>query len=779
MRADSQGLWWQDIDNKTVKKVEILKRNEWVEIIPGYWAEESIVNNPEIDYLEHIYPLHRAYDEVRGKTEKCVPPHPVWLEDSYLPNLAEAISFKYNLFTDEELINASLQYVLTGKHYELEYDIECYSNYFLIAFYCNITKKVIYFEKQGKQDFEYGKLNWIFDKFKIVGFNSNNYDSVIAALAIAGKSTYELKAATTKIIEYGERGYNVLKQYKVKALKFNHVDLIEVAPLFASLKIYGGRMHSKRMQDLPFHHSKDLSADQIIITRWYCINDLTTTSELKEYLADELKLREEMSLEYGIDLRSKSDAQIAEAVIGAELERETGSRYYPPTILPGTVYRYQTPHFIKFQTPLLQSVLDVVQRAEFMVTEHGNIGLPDELKELKISIGNSVYKLGIGGLHSTEKGVMHTAGKYYKLADRDVVSYYPFIIWLLGLYPKHIGPIFLKIYKSIIDRRLHAKEMGIKKIANSLKIVINGSFGKFGSMFSLLYAPDLLIQTTLTGQLALLMFIESLELCNIPVVSANTDGIVVKCPKEKTNIMDQIVHWWEHSTGLKTEETLYSMLLSQNVNNYIGVKDPSTVKKGDEPLKVKGSFARAGLSKNPTSEICIEAIEGLLVHGTPLEVTVRNCKDITKFVSVRTVKGGAVKVWFDIEKPNFAVPKLVKEKAVADAGWYRFYSETFWRHVSHQGNLDGFEGTLDEVFEMCTSQKTYTGMDYLGKAIRWYYATGVSGNIIYAESGKKVPKSDGAMPLMKIPDEFPDNVNYDWYVSEAEKMLRLAGMELG
>ena len=42
---------------------------------------------------------------------------------------------------------------------------------------------------------------------------------------------------------------------------------------------------------------------------------------------------------------------------------------------------------------------------------------------------------------------------------------------------------------------------------SSKKIQINGSFGKLGSKYSLLYAPDLLLQTTITGQLALLMLI--------------------------------------------------------------------------------------------------------------------------------------------------------------------------------------------------------------------------------------------------------------------------------
>ena len=110
--------------------------------------------------------------------------------------------------------------------------------------------------------------------------------------------------------------------------------------------------------------------------------------------------------------------------------------------------------------------------------------------------------------------------------DCDVASYYPSIILNQGLCPANIGENFLRVYKKIVDERLKAKKEGDKVVSESLKIVINGSFGKFGSKFSALYAPEMLLQVTLTGQLALLMLIEKLENADIKVISANTDGVV-------------------------------------------------------------------------------------------------------------------------------------------------------------------------------------------------------------------------------------------------------------
>ncbi|KRR08781.1 hypothetical protein, partial [Bradyrhizobium valentinum] len=38
-------------------------------------------------------------------------------------------------------------------------------------------------------------------------------------------------------------------------------------------------------------------------------------------------------------------------------------------------------------------------------------------------------------------------------------------------------------------------------------------------------------------------------------------------------------------------------------------------------------------------------------------------------------------------------------------------------------------------------------------------------------NGNKVARSDGAKPLMELPDAFPNDVDYDWYIREAESIL--------
>ena len=458
----------------------------------------------------------------------------------------------------------------------------------------------------------------------------------MVAVALTGASTYSLKEATDAIIVQGQRPSDVLRLYGAEKLQIDHIDLIEVAPLKASLKIYGGRSHCKRMQDLPFKPDMVLTPEKIAIVRHYCINDLDVTELLYEKLKDDIELRIHLGQEYGVDLRSKSDAQIAEAVIREEIFRINGYMPKKPVIPIGSVYKFNVPYFIRYKTPLLQSVLEVIRNANFVVGEDGSIDLPKEIRDLKITIGSSTYQMGIGGLHSTEKTIAHIASPDVMLIDRDVVSYYPRIILNQELYPKHLGRNFLVIFGKLTARRIAAKVAQIIKTAGSLKIVINGTFGKTGSKWSIIYSPDLTIQTTVTGQLALLMLIEEIELAGIEVISGNTDGVVIKCPTYRYNELNAIIADWEFRTNFETEETKYKAIYSRDINNYIAVKEKGGV-------KTKGAYGDEDLKKNPTNQICSIAIERLLVDNVPIAETIRNCRDVTKFISVRAVKGGADK----------------------------------------------------------------------------------------------------------------------------------------
>ena len=251
-------------------------------------------------------------------------------------------------------------------------------------------------------------------------------------------------------------------------------------------------------------------------------------------------------------------------------------------------------------------------------------------------------------------------------------------------------------------------ELSSQKVKDAvLKITLNGTFGKTSSKYSTLYNPKMMVYTTITGQLSILMLIEALERFGIPVVSANTDGIVVKAKRADEEKLRKIVKVWEKVTKLETEETNYLSIHSRDVNSYIAIKT-------DGKVKTKGFFAKAGLQKNPQNEICVDAVIEYLSKGAKIEHVIWDCKDITKFVTVRTVAGGAY-------KEGYTMGKAIR--------WYM---------------AKGIEGCI-----------TYASGD---------------------KKGDKVPLTDGAKPLMTLPSEFPTDIDYDWYVKAAYELLMDIGV---
>ncbi|MCQ4311709.1 hypothetical protein NAV33_07345 [Pseudomonas stutzeri] len=638
-------------------------------------------------------------------------------------------------------------------------DVECYKDYFEVGVRNIDTGNTLVIELYEGHPLDRELLGRVMRVCQIFTFNGNSYDIPMVYYALTGASNIQLKRASDAIIQQNLKPWEFERAFSIRIPKIDHIDLIEVAPGQASLKIYGGRVHTQRMQDLPVEPDASITPELRPQLVSYNGNDLNATSDLRAKLIKQLELRERMSAEYGMDLRSKSDAQIAEAVIKAQIEALTGFRPERPKFPAGTAFNYQIPDFIRYTTPVMLDVLEMVREARFVVESNGSVAMPDELTGADVSIGNSIYRMGIGGLHSSESSVTHIADDDTLLIDRDVRSYYPEIILGQSLFPKHLGPVFLKVYRTIVERRLKAKDAGDKVTADSLKITINGSFGKFGSKWSCLYSPHLMIQVTITGQLALLMLIEMLEVAGIPVVSANTDGVVIKCPKARQDDLNAIVADWEARTNFETEETQYSALFSRDVNNYIAVKT-------DGSVKLKGAFAEPGLQKNPANQIAIAAAVDALTKGVPVEETLAACKDITKFVTVRQVNGGAVYGHCEFDpKARVGEKKALLERE----GWCEWPEPGVWTNEDYTLSM-----SRDEAYKHVT-QAQLKHARYLGKAVRWYYGVGETRDIRYKTNSNTVSRSRGAVPLMDLPEEFPNDVDLTWYAREAVSILRDVG----
>ena len=376
----------------------------------------------------------------------------------------------------------------------LIHDIEIYENYLLIGFEDISTGEIWSWETDGPAlSLEDRRaIRKLVMKSLVIGFNSRGFDMLILFAALQGYAVKALKKLANEIIvgRPTKNGFEQRKPWDIERDwgieipdRLDHIDLIEVAPGKASLKIYNGRIHGKRMQDLPIEASAVLTEAEMEAVYLYWKNDLKATKLLSQKLSEQIALRTALSKEYKIDLRSKSDAQVAEAVIKARVEAITGKKPTKPELSSIKPFKYRAPDYIRFENEHLNDLLDTIEAWEFRLSHSGKVVMPDFLSDAEITfeqigekmgrliedededeertgnlrLGTSVYRMGIGGLHSSEKRAVHIADENHIIIDADVASYYPSIILTLGLYPETMGKVFLKVYRGIVERRLAAK----------------------------------------------------------------------------------------------------------------------------------------------------------------------------------------------------------------------------------------------------------------------------------------------------------------------------------
>lgn len=612
---------------------------------------------------------------------------------------------------------------------ELLMDIECYVDYFLVKFRRRDNRTVFAeFELYEGKRLDIARINTLLSTRRIITFNGNNYDMPMLTLAMTGATNKQLKMASDRIIQQQLKPWQFYDRYELREPRHvDHVDLIEPAPgVRIGLKMYGARLHSLKLQDLPYDPSAKITAPMRLELASYCGNDLDTTGDLADAVQDRIDLRTALGTKYGMDFRSKSDAQIGEAVLRKMCEEKLGHKLERPNT-DDRIFYYTPPSFIKFTTPEMREVFNRMREAEYSL-ENGEAKMPKSIEGYVINFRGKKYALGIGGLHSQESKIHNKADAGYEIWDYDVASYYPNIILLCKLFPHHIGEHFLSAYREIVQMRLAAKRNGDKVMNEGLKISINGSYGKFGSKYSVLFSPELMIQVTVTGQLGLLMLVEAMEEAGIEVISANTDGIVMRPHKSDVDKLHAIIANWCKATGFEMEGTQYSQVLSRDVNNYVAIKtghatatyvDGGKVKtkfefseKSAGAIKTKGVFEQSGIRKNPVNQISVDAAIAYLISRKPIMATIRACKDIRKFLVVRSVTSGGI-----------------------------------WNG------------------------------QYLGKTVRWVYSKS-GAPIVTKKKGDKVATSDGAYPAMQLEPDYGlmgIDIDYSKYSGLALNLLMNAG----
>lgn len=532
-----------------------------------------------------------------------------------------------------------------------------------------------------------------------------------------------------------DANYDVFPEYREHELTLKQIDLFKIHHYdnknrMVSLKRLEFEMDLENIEEMPIHHTKTgMTKQEVEMTIDYCHNDVDATYEFyKITLGDtdhplykgnnQIELRRDIESEFGIACLNYSDSKIGDEMIKKYYCSEKGIEYRE---LPRKGYFRKSidvknciAKYVKFETPQLKEFLSKIKKLR--------LGLQDDFKE-HIDFHDNVYSFMKGGLHTENKPKIFEADDEYEIIDWDVSSYYPAIIINNGKYPAHLGKEFLRGYKQMFEKRLQLKPLAkkdkkIKGIVGALKLAVNSVYGKSSDMQNWIYDRQLTMFTTITGELSLMMLIERYETNGIHVISANTDGVTIKIKKESIPLMHEINKWWCEVTAYELERTDYSKIIFSTVNDYLAIMTNGEIKK-------KGDFLTDfELHKNKSARVVPIALELYFVHGIPVDVTIRNHKNLYDFCLRQKASRS-----FHYEGTN----RSTGEKTVYDK-LIRYY-------VSNSG---------DKIFKIKNPECQTR-------------AAAVS----QVEAGEWVCKVCNYLPK----NSKTENVNYDYYIEKANRIV--------
>jgi hypothetical protein len=531
----------------------------------------------------------------------------------------------------------------------LIYDIETMQELFLIGIYNPESKTYTEFEVSKDKNQLDGYMRFIeqHPEYYWVGYNNLRFDSQVIEWILRNyEDWHELTALETaaKIAQKAadiihDANYDVFPEYREEWLTLKQIDVFRVNHYdnknrMVSLKRLEFEMDLENIEEMPIHHTKtNMTDEDIQLTKDYCKNDVMATYEFYKVTIgqtdhplykgnNQIELRQDIEEEFGIPCLNYSDSKIGDEMIKKFYCQEKNILYsdLPKKGLFRTEVkvRHCIADYITFQTPKLQEFLKTISKEKLTIK--------DEFKE-SVEFYDNIYTFAKGGLHTENKPKIFEADADHIIVDWDVSSYYPAIIINNGKYPHHLGPEFLRGYKTMFDKRLELKPLAkkdkkIKGIVGALKLAVNSVYGKSSDMQSWIYDRQLTMFTTITGELSLLMLIEAYELAGIHIISANTDGVTILVKNASFDTMTAINKWWMDLTSYELERTDYSKIIFSTVNDYLAIKTDGEIKK-------KGDFLTDfELHKNKSARIVPIALEQFFVNDVPVADTIRNHTNI-------------------------------------------------------------------------------------------------------------------------------------------------------
>lgn len=610
------------------------------------------------------------------------------------------------------------------------YDIESYPNYFSFAAVDVATGNVYYFEISHRID-QSAEFRQFINHLAttpgsvMIGFNNIQYDYPVIHRSLCSEcSTVEtIYYISKQIIEtpWDDRFKNLIWESEhlvpqIDLFKIHHFDNVA---RFTSLKVLQFNMRSDSVEDLPIKPGTNLTFDEMETLKVYNIHDITETWRFYIASKDQIDFRKKMSREHDHNMMNYSDGKIGAFYFVKKLEQAGVSCY---TTNPRNPIQTLRTHmdlsdavlpYLSFDQPEFQRILDWF-KGETICNTKG------VFEDVNCTINNFTFVFGLGGIHGSVESKAIISDSEYAIVDLDVTSYYPNLAITQKFYPEHLTEKFCDVYKELFEERRSNKK-GSPEYA-MLKLALNVVYGLSNNAYSPFYDSLFTMKITINGQLLLCKLAEMLMVGNVELIQVNTDGLTIKVHRSLLDWVDQVCRYWEQYThGLQLEKNEYSRMFIRDVNNYVAEYT-------DGKLKRKGAYGYGkdlDWNQNHSSQVIAKAVESNLIFGTSVRQFIETHDDLSDY---------------------FILAKIPKSsRLVIDYGeGDRELQNTTRYYVSTMG------GNMTKIMPPLPKKP------------------GIERRFAVAKGWKVQPYNDTREPV-------PAPVNYEYYIQEAEKLIKGAG----
>ena len=597
-----------------------------------------------------------------------------------------------------------------------------------------------------------------------VGFNSDHYDKILAHGMMTNKivtpeKAFELSNAIIKAQDTDTPVFGILNKFDIGDYYQSELLMYDVAGdgAFFSLKQLEGFTGMDIVESVvPFDIDRPLTDIEKEDVAKYNRADLYGT--LERFKQRKNSFRTKMLLVKEFELPKsyicKTNAKLTEAILLSQNKgvNTRARKNFQLSDLP-----------CDWDVPEIKTIFNFFLEALKELEKHNwDTKRCDKIKlSMDLDILGVLHTFALGGVHGGIKNYICRPEDGKKIIWVDVSSLYPNILTKWDLLSRKVDKngciafgnmvqVRMDIKKKMHDSGLTKEEKkSLKDQAARYKLILNTTSGCMKDKFKKLYDPEYNTKMCMLGQLALTDLIFRLHRAEpqarlkpkwalaegedvgiradgyheyFKLIQSNTDGIALELlTDDAEEIIDRVCKGWEKDWRFSLEKTVADNLYEKDVNNYV-------FKDSEGKIKVKGAYVTKFDEGNEQDTLAIlaKAVVEYFLNGVDVRTTICNPENLaTDYQMIKKLGNMYDTPTWKKESGNEIVQKVNRIFPSVDKSLGGLFKHKRDKDI---GTLDKVEGTPEHVLIMNTDIR-----------------------------GKKIGELD--------------NIDYEWYVSEAQKRI--------